>query len=308
MPDSPLSLRRPGDVPTVHIIAPCSPFDQATLERGRDRLLAAGFHVVYTQSRDVSAAPYVNGPDERRADILLDALSSTSDIVWVARGGYGLTRLVPRLHAGLDTLAQSQSSFPTVVGFSDVTALFGLLARRGLCAVHGPLATSVANEDGDAFAALVALLKTGHVSTPLRGTQVLHEGRASRGRLFVGNLCVLTHLIGTQALPSLGGALLGLEEIGERPYRIDRMLTHLITSGALEGVRGIFVGDCSGCDDENITAYDVFKERLAPLNIPVAAGFPFGHHGRNFALPVGIEAELRTDATPTLTVRGNLFG
>jgi muramoyltetrapeptide carboxypeptidase len=129
---------------------------------------------------------------------------------------------------------------------------------------------------------------------------ILHGGVVT-GPLFAGNLEVLRSLLGTRAFPDLSGCVLALEEIGERPYRIDRILTQLLTSGALRGVRGVAVGQLVACDEpetgnpDSPTAEEVVLERLGVLGVPVVTGFPFGHSSdRNAALPVG--SVVRLDA------------
>jgi muramoyltetrapeptide carboxypeptidase len=129
---------------------------------------------------------------------------------------------------------------------------------------------------------------------------VLHGGTVE-GPLIAANLEVLRSLVGTRWFPSLAGTILALEEIAERPYRIDRALTHLLQSGALRGVRGVIIGQLTGCEepaDGNLgpPAGAVVLERLATLGVPVVTGFPFGHDAqRNAALPFGTMARLDAD-------------
>jgi len=136
---------------------------------------------------------------------------------------------------------------------------------------------------------------------------VIVPGKA-QGHLVVANLCTLTHLLATPYMPDLQGALLCIEEVGERLYRIDRMLTQLLLAGALLEVAGIALGCFTGCEDppgtENQVAVDeVLADRLSQLAVPVGGGFPFGHGCPNFALPTRMHAELDVDAG-TLTVVG----
>ena len=218
----------------VRIEAPSSPFSEEKLSRGVARLRAAGVEVEGEGALRGRHA-YLNGDDDERRRALEQALSSDVDVIWLARGGYGLTRLVTRL--------SPPARGPVVVGFSDATALFAHLAGSGLRCVHGPLATTVADEPEASFAHLLAVLE--RRARGARFPLEMEPGLDHEGWLFAANLCVLTHLVGTPSMPSLQGSVLVLEEVGERPYRIDRMLTQLRASGALRGVRAVVVGPVS---------------------------------------------------------------
>ena len=127
----------------------------------------------------------------------------------------------------------------------------------------------------------------------------IRPGQAS-GRLLGGNLSVLTRLLGTPFMPDLSGAVLFIEDVSERPYRLDRMLTHLRLSGALRGLAGVLVGELEGCEEEKKdsgapTAIEVVRERLADLGVPVLGGYPAGHGAENHPLLLGTRVTL--DAT-----------
>ncbi len=281
----------------VRIVGASSPFPPAKLEAGVARLRAAGFDV---DDRDVlqGTHAYLNGDDATRARLLEQALHSDVDVVWLARGGYGLTRIAQRLVL--------PARLPVVVGFSDVTALFARLHKEGRLrgAIHGPLATSVAGEPDQSLAHLVDVV-AGGPGLPLPELRVLQGGGDVTAPLFAANLCVLSALCGTPLQPDLRGQLLVLEEISERPYRLDRMLTQLIHSGTLQGVAAVVVGHLSGCVEpvvKNATRdaapgpEQVFVERLGSLAVPIVAGLPVGHEAPNRALPLGRPCRLHIDA------------
>ena len=136
------------------------------------------------------------------------------------------------------------------------------------------------------------------------------RGGVAEGPLLVANLTVATHLLGTPHLPDLRGAILVIEDVGEAPYRIDRMLTHWRLSGALGQLAGIGLGQFSGCDDHpfgesgadpiamaaRFSLEQVLHDRTGDLGIPVLAGLPVGHEAGNGALPLGVWARLDADA------------
>jgi muramoyltetrapeptide carboxypeptidase len=126
----------------------------------------------------------------------------------------------------------------------------------------------------------------------------------AEGPLLGGNLSVLTRLIGTPWFPSLDGAVLLIEDVGERPYRLDRMWQHLVLSGALKGVRGVVLGDFTGCDekDASYSWADVLGELVRELGVPAAAGFRIGHGDQNWSVALGRTVQLETRSTlPVLT-------
>ena len=291
----------------IRIDAPSSPPPVDKLVAGVARLRAAGAVVDDLGAVVRGRHAYLNGDDDERAASLVDALRADVDVVWLARGGYGLTRILP-----LVKLPATRA--PIVVGFSDATALFAHLWEQDLPCVHGPLATTLAAEPDDSFAHCLAVLER-----RARGAAVPVGGGARvdvDGRLFAGNLCVLCALLGTPSFPKLEGAIVVLEEVGERPYRVDRMLTQLIASGALLGVRAVVAGhltNCvephagSGARDPAPAAVQVFAERLGAAGVPFASGVDAGHEAPNRALPLGVRARLSVrDSGGTLTLLEDL--
>lgn len=277
----------------VRIEAPSSPPPVDKLAAGAERLRAAGHQVDDTGSMVRGRHAYLNGDDHQRAASLVDALRADVDVVWLARGGYGLTRILPLLDP-------PQGRAPTLIGFSDATALFAHLWASSVPCVHGPLATTLAAEPDDSFAHCLSVL-----GRRARGSALSVDAGAGvevEGRLFAANLCVLCALVGTGSLPSLDGAIVVLEEVGERPYRVDRMLTQLIAAGALRGVRAVVAGHLTDCVEPNSgngtrdpapSAHAVFAERLTSAGIPFASGLAAGHQAPNRALPLGVRAQLQ---------------
>jgi muramoyltetrapeptide carboxypeptidase len=207
------------------------------------------------------------------------------------RGGWGSARLLEH------GLPQPQG---WLLGFSDVTSLLWDRVARGLGgAIHGPLLTTLATEPAWSQERLRALLFGEPLGT-LEGSG--WQGGMAEGPLLAANLTVATHLLGTPHLPDLSGAILILEDVGEAPYRIERMLTHWRLSGALQRLGAIGFGSFEGCEAADSRAEDpperrfsleqVLRERTADLDIPVVAGLPVGHAPGNAALPLGVRARL----------------
>jgi len=238
---------------------------------------------------------YLAGSDgERLADLTPERATGQEPAPLLAcvRGGWGAARLLER---------RTPAEPGWLLGFSDVTSLLFDRVAQGLGGgVHGPLLTTLAAEPEWSQQRLRSLL-FGEPLPPLQG-EGWRGGRAE-GPLLVANLTVATHLLGTPHLPPLAGAILVLEDVGEAPYRIERMLTHWRLCGALQQLAGLAFGSFSGCDDDSderpaerrFSLEQVLRERSGDLGIPVLAGLPVGHTSGNAALPLGVLAHLDAD-------------
>ncbi len=279
---SPVPPLKPGAA--VAVIAPAGPFDRPSFDRGLEVVAqryrpVLGEHL-FAQHR------YLAGHAAQRAHDLQAAFSTVPvQAVFTARGGFGAAHLVPHF----------KPSPRALVGFSDVTALHVAMQHHRLRSLHGPVLTQLGRSGPEVTARLFDALE-GRPLAPLTALRTVTPGTA-RGPLLGGNLSVLTRLLGTPWWPSLRGAVLLLEDVGERPYRLDRMWTHLSQAGALEGVAAIVFGELTGCEDSNAsyTSGDVLDELAHRLGVPCAAGFPIGHGDVNHVVPLG--AEVRLDAT-----------
>lgn len=238
----------------------------------------------------LSRTGYLAGSDARRAGELNDLLRDPDvRAVFFARGGYGATRILD----DLDAAALAADPIP-LVGFSDSTALLGwAAAAAGVAAIHGPVARQLPRLPAEDLAWLFALLEStepaGALGAGLQPAGV--AGGPLEGTLWGGNLSLVAHLVATPHWPEAEDAVFFFEDIGERPYAIDRYLTRLAAAGALDGVRGALVGEMTACEetkaDDHPGAAEVIDERLARFAIPALVGAPFGHGGRNRALPFG---------------------
>jgi muramoyltetrapeptide carboxypeptidase len=184
-------------------------------------------------------------------------------------------------------------------GYSDVSPLLGFLVERcSLVALHGPMVTSdlakgLTPRAGERFRALLAAPATAW-SEPI--VETLTPGVAE-GRLAGGCLSSLVALLGTPYAVETSGCVLLLEDVAERPYRIDRMLTHLRLAGKLDKVAAVVLGSFADCDgrEEGDVAAAVFREFFAGAPYPVVAGFPAGHLSENLPLPLGLPVRIDTE-------------
>jgi muramoyltetrapeptide carboxypeptidase len=283
----------------VHVIASSGPVAADRLRRGLAHVRRRFGEPTLAPNLERRTG-YFAGDDAERLGALAAALADDrAQLLWAARGGYGATRLLARLDPAL-----LRARPKLLVGFSDVTALLcWAWVHARVPSIHGPVIAQLdelPEHDRERLFDMIA----GEVPEPLLADEhsaALHGGRVE-GRLIPCNLEVLRSLIGTPHMPALAGTILAIEEIGERPYRIDRALTQLLDSGCLRGVVGIVVGDLHACAEpdnggsQGWTADEVIEERLARLGVPVLTGLPFGHApARNAALGFGVRARLDAD-------------
>jgi muramoyltetrapeptide carboxypeptidase len=291
----------PGDV--VRVVAPAGPVPREGFAAGAE-ILGRRYQLRHDDAL-FSREGFLAGSDERRLAELTAAFADPdARAVVMARGGYGLMRLLPFL----DPAALRGRPLP-VVGFSDGTALLAHTARAGVAAVHGPVITQLASLPAQDHEALFRLLEEPAPGAVLTDLDELVPGRA-RGPLLGGNLEVFSRLVGTPYLPDMDGAILFIEDLGERPYRIDRLVTFLDLAGVFGALAGVVVGDFSSCLEpeptraSSPTTAEVLIERLGRLAIPVALGGLFGHGTRNLALPYGCLCELDTRTGALVALEG----
>jgi muramoyltetrapeptide carboxypeptidase len=237
---------------------------------------------------------YLAGSDDERLLDLNDALQDDRiDGIWCVRGGYGAMRLL----AGVDYDAMRRRP-KTFVGFSDITALhtaFG--THSGVVTFHGPTARSeLTTLSRDSLVrAVTQRVDSCGVANEAR---TLRGGRAE-GRVVAGNLALLAALAGTAYAPRYDGAILVMEDVGERTFRIDRMLRQLVLCGALSGLAGIAFGQFTeGGEPSNAPAdaLDTVLQEAADLaGVPAIAGIPCGHVADQWTFPLGARAELDAD-------------
>jgi len=276
------------------IAAPGGPVDPQRVAAGEAMLRSAGFE---TLRRDdlFERRAYLAGDDARRIDEFMGWVDDDRvDGIICARGGYGCDRII----ASLDATRVRAAAKP-LVGYSDITALL-LWQRRcaGLIGFHGPMLDRGDDVDSEALASLAAQLR-GDAILPvvLRGTG--RGGGTCNGRLVGGSLTLLAASIGTAWEVDTRGAILLLEDVGERPYRIDRMLQQLVAAGKFARLAGVGIGDFASCVDERwpeTGPLDVISEVVSSLGVPLVTNLPFGHVRTNQPWPMGGRATIDGEA------------
>ncbi|MFZ0133822.1 MAG: LD-carboxypeptidase [Desulfobacterales bacterium] len=279
---------QPGD--TIGVAAPASPFDLEQFHRGAALLEAAGFKVLAPGKLFLKNG-YLAGTDAQRAQLFMEMVTDPAvKAVLCARGGYGSMRILPRLD-----FSRIRATPKVVVGFSDLTALLAAIyGRCGLVTFHGPVVAGLPGLDEPSRAALLAAV-TGSapvvISAPDGMTVCPGSGT---GPVLAANLTTLCHLVGTPFMPPLRGHILLLEDRGEAPYRVDRMLSHLRLAGCLEKIAGLAFGSFEACGRPDELA-QVIAEHVERSRFPVLTGLDIGHGPRNLTIPIGLAATLDAD-------------
>jgi muramoyltetrapeptide carboxypeptidase len=284
-----------GDV--ISIVAPSSPIESRDgLEGGIAVLERMGFQVRFND-RIFQSSRYLAGNDPERAEELMQAFEDPSVQAIIAlRGGYGCARLIPLL------MDKRLRPHPKIfMGFSDLTTLHLHFHQSfGWITIHGPMVTSPAlsNITPQQEQNLLSLLTDPdyHPILSFPQFETWFPGTAE-GTLIGGCLSLITASLGTSYEIETEGKILFLEDQGEAPYRLDRMLTHLRLAGKLQPLAGILLGDFQDCEPTqgNYTSSEILREILADLKIPTIANFPAGHGRDNWAIPHGARVCLDAD-------------
>ena len=290
-------LLKPHIVPAdscVTVVSPASTPEPERVERGFAALRALGYAPEASAYLLAHGPLYFAGTPEMRLDDLHHAFADEQvRAIFATRGGYGSNYLLDGLD--LDLIAENPKPF---IGFSDLTALqLWLLDQIQLPAFHGPmLSADFARTDGVHLPSLQAALagKPYMVGAP-EGLRPLHPGSA-RGTLYGGCLSILVSLLGTAYEPQTEGKLLFLEDVGVKPYQLDRMLWQLREAGKMEGVSGIVFGEMLNCTSLGAPPellVEVIQHAFEDFTGPIAIGLRSGHVSRqNVTLTLGVEAEL----------------
>ncbi len=272
----------------------------AALKLARQRLGAMGFEVTLDPSVRARHQRFA-GDDETRLETLHRIADAAPSVAMACRGGYGLSRLLDRID--WPRLARSVEQGTRWVGFSDLTALqLGLLAHTGATSWHGPMACDdfgrsaevggVDEVTRDCFAEAMS----GELEALGFRTEPGFDGLQLRGQLWGGNLTMVLSLLGTPHWPKLRGGILFLEDVGEHPYRIERMLLQLHQAGVLQRQKAVLLGAFSDWRksplDRGFTLKTVVARLRSVCDTPILTGLPFGHVQTKVTLPMGLRVEL----------------
>lgn len=288
--------------------------DKAAFKRGIKRLEALG-HEVEVDVDALASFQRFAGDDETRLAAIHRAAASGADVALISRGGYGLTRLLPGIK--YKTIAKAVDTGTHFVGISDFTAFqLALLAKTGriswagpaVCEAFGalPLPDDIME---DCFQDLMLGQGEGSGWRQLPGG-IVEELRITNATLWGGNLAMVTSLIGTPYFPMIKKGILFLEDVGEHPYRLERMLTQLLHAGVLASQKAIVLGQFT---DFKLTPHDkgfklasVVKWIQSKVSTPIITNLPYGHVATKVLLPVGASVDLVVEARDAMLFWGHM--
>ena len=297
----------PGD--TIGFISPSSPIERVKMERAIEILEGRGYRTKQPEGL-YNADGYLAGSDRLRAHQFMEVLTDPEiDVVFAAAGGYGAMRMLP--YVDFDRLDRAK----IVSGFSDITAIhLALWSQCGWTSFHAPNMMDGFGQgagqrlstrswfwqvlEGDGVDVIVDSVPNPNdrADSPVPRKLV---GGSVRGRLVGGNLSLISALVGTPYELDTLDSILFLEDVGERPYRIDRMLSQMQLAGQLDNLAGVLLGQFTNCEprDEKATwdVNRVLNHYFGKLGIPVLMNFPAGHHAFNSTIPLGYQVELDAD-------------
>jgi len=288
----------------IGLVTPGSSVTEEQLNDCILKLEEMGFRTTY-QDSVLSEYGYFAGKDQERADELMEMFSDEEvDAIWCVRGGYGSIRILDLLD--YDLIRKNPKVF---IGYSDISALItSIYQETGLVTFHGPVGTSEFNrfsvrsiskvlQDAEPLYKYPYRREKGTRHNPEFDRYTLNGGRAE-GLLVGGNISVLDSMIGTRFEPDFENKIVYLEEIGEKTYRVDKMIFHLLSGTNLKQAAGIVMGvfgECNINEEPRLSLKEALDDLLAPLAIPVSYGLSFGHIKRMITIPTGIRAAMDAD-------------
>ena len=286
---------------TIGLISPSSPTSKENIEKAKTKIIEMGFKVKMGKS-PYARYGYLSGSDEIRANDINEMFADDQvDGIICVRGGYGTPRILDLID--YDIIRKNPKVF---VGYSDITALhIAFTQKANLVTFHGPMATSdmigsfSKFTENSLFKSIMKAEKIGKILNPEKEKIITINSGIAEGTIIGGNLSLIVDTIGTPYEIDVKGKILLIEEIGEDPYKIDRMLNQLRLSGKLKEAEGIILGDFNNCEDgkhpENLNLEQIFNDHIKPVSKATIYNLKTGHCEPMITLPFGVRARLDAD-------------
>lgn len=278
------------NISTIAIVAPASSNERSIMEENIENFKKLGYNIKLPKNL-YNINKYLSASDKERAyDLNSMFKDKTVDAIFCYRGGYGSVRMAEYLD--LKVIKNNPKIF---CGYSDITLLLNYISYKcKFTTFHGPMINSnFENELTKNYFESILENKYPSIKYDISKLtnnhyEVFHR-KSFTGRLVGGNLSLICSTLSTPYEINFNKNILLIEEVGEKPYAIDRMLSQLIASNKLKNISGIILGDFTDChgDKNSFSVDDLIQEKLLPLNIPIIKGFPFGHDNPNIIIPIG---------------------
>jgi muramoyltetrapeptide carboxypeptidase len=282
---------------TIAMISPSGVVDATFVYAAKDVLEEWGYKVLLGKHCLAQNGRFAGDDNQRLSDLVWAFTNTTIDAIFCSRGGYGLIRLLSKLQQE-ELFAQPK----LLLGYSDITVLHNLLAKNCICSVHAPMAKHIAENPDDQSSRLLSDTLAGVLPSFAMQSHSLNRGGKVKGKLLGGNLSVLYSLRGTPVDLDYTDCILVIEDIGERLYHLDRMLTNFKIGGVFDKIRGLVVGQFTDMPSDELypfSPYEIIQQALVEYEFPICYDFPIGHVQNNFPVLLGAEYELSVEPIKT---------
>jgi muramoyltetrapeptide carboxypeptidase len=295
---------------TIGLCAPAGPsHDLTEIDEFKRFLIEKGFKVKEGKFIRKHVGYFTSSDAERAEEFMQLILDDSVDAIFFTRGGWGCARILELLDYSII------SQHPKILlGFSDITSLLlAITHKTGLITFHGPNGNASWNQPTwqwiEKLLCTKDLVQFEHTGMHAPNQKTIHSGTCE-GLLIGGNLSVISGILGSEFFPPLDGKILFLEDVGEEPYRIDRMLTQLKLNGAFTKLNGIIIGQFKNCIAEEpawaFTVEEVFHQHFNGLGIPIFYGAPIGHIKDKYILPIGQKVQMDADKFTITTLQSSV--
>jgi muramoyltetrapeptide carboxypeptidase len=278
------------DSSVIHVVSPAGAVNKINLAAGISYI--SGFDFLIKAGKSIfQKKGYFAGTDtDRQYDLQLALDDPNALAIWVARGGYGTTRII-------DTIIWKKffKKPSWIIGFSDITAFHIHLSNHNIPSIHGPMVAQAADDNHkEAVDLVTAILKNDFPDYLLRSNKKNRPGKA-KAPITGGNLTLICSTIGTATEIITDNKILFIEEVGEAAYRVDRMMVQLKRSGKLKKLKGLIVGhmtDITHEDEFGQSVTDIILSHTKEYTFPICFDFPAGHEAPNMPVILGLKSEL----------------
>lgn len=278
----------------IGIITPSGNVDAAFIDGAEVWFRDLGFEVETAPHANKQTGRFCGTVEERIADFQAMIDSADIDAILCSRGGYGAVHLLDKLN-----LSRLKDKPKWLIGYSDITAFHQLFMREGFVSLHAPMARHLTEDPNNAASLLLKDVLLGKMPNYHITPHSSNIEGETEGVLLGGNLSVFAGLLGSSYVNVPDGAILFIEDIGEKAYCIDRMMWNLKLSGVLDRVSGVIVGQFTDCPEDSKMYNDIYTsiyKMLKPYDIPVVFNFPVGHLAQNFPLVHGAVHKLHVSS------------